>query len=169
MRGAIRAALYRATFWEKQTLETQNPPRRRGRCPGEDRSMAGTSRPALSGGGGLSVAVEPKLRARGTQRRSTRRIFGHRVDAPRRLRREPCRVSQPVACHARARGGTGRRVDPRSSVIIINPAMPPEYGRHRTERNVKAPQDQCRRSIPAVFALPSISSKSAEPCGLNIS
>ena len=45
MRGAIRAASYRATFWEKQTLETQNPPRRRGRCPGEDRSMAGTFRP----------------------------------------------------------------------------------------------------------------------------
>jgi hypothetical protein len=31
----IRAAAYRATFWEKQTLETQNPPRRRGRCPGK--------------------------------------------------------------------------------------------------------------------------------------
>jgi hypothetical protein len=36
------------------------------------------------------------------------------------LNGEPCRVSQSVACHARARGGTGRRVDPRSSVIIIN-------------------------------------------------
>jgi hypothetical protein len=41
-------------------------------------------------------------------------------DAPRRSRREPCRVFSIRRLHARARGGTGRRVDPRSSVIIVN-------------------------------------------------
>lgn len=35
MRGVIHAALSYASFLEKQTLETQNPPRRRGRCPGK--------------------------------------------------------------------------------------------------------------------------------------
>jgi len=29
----IRAASYRATFWEKQTLETQNPPMMRAGVP----------------------------------------------------------------------------------------------------------------------------------------
>jgi hypothetical protein len=63
----------------------------------------------------------------------------------------------------RARGGTDRRVDPRSSVIIINH----RDGRPSMTGAVLSERKSAARSIPAGFASPSISSKIAEPSRIN--
>jgi hypothetical protein len=103
--AADSPALFRNFFWRNR------PQKHKTRLGGGVGVPAKTARwlehfgRALSGSGVLSIA-------RGTQRRSARRIFGHRVDAPRRPRRGALprfltrRLPRPSARWHRSKGGS---------------------------------------------------------------
>jgi hypothetical protein len=122
-------ALFRNFFWRNR------PQKHKTRLGGGVGVPAKTARwlehfgRALSGSGVLSIA-------RGTQRRSARRIFGHPWMRRAALDGSLAAFLNPSLAtpeHAVAVEGWISR----SSVIIINPAMPPEQDRRRTERTQK--------------------------------